>query len=77
MVSLRKRLDNILLEIAVINEALEESSHYPPCCIEIQNDGKYRCDVVGALPEKQFLARCKKCRAHMKKLMSQINPSQA
>lgn len=73
MASLKKRLDNILLELAVLREALKESSLYPPCCIKIQNDGKISCDVIGPLPEREFLKECKVCREHIKKLVAQIN----
>jgi hypothetical protein len=73
MASLRKRLDSLLYELTVLREALKESSHYPPCCLKIHNDGKISCDVTGPLPEKEFLKECEKCRAHIKKLMTQIN----
>jgi hypothetical protein len=70
MASLRKRLDNILYELKVLREALKESSRYPPCCLRIHNDGKVSCDVIGPLPEKEFLKECEKCRAQVKKLIS-------
>jgi hypothetical protein len=73
MASLRKRLDNIFYELTVLRQALKESSHYPPCCLRIHQNGKISCDVIGPLPEKEFLKECKKCRAQIKKLISQIN----
>jgi hypothetical protein len=72
MASLRKRLDNILNELEILREALKCSSIYPPCCLKIHSDGKISCDVVGPLPEKEFLKECEKCRAVVKELIAQI-----
>jgi hypothetical protein len=73
MASLRKRLDNILNELEILREALKGLSRYPPCYLKIHSDGKISCDVVGPLPEKEFLKECEKCRVGIERLIAQIN----
>jgi len=71
--NLRKRLDNVLAELAIIREGLNNSSRYPSCCLTVHNDGKISCDVLGPLSEEQFLQGCEKCQAQIKSLLSRIN----
>ncbi len=73
MTNLRKRLDNILAELAIIRDGLNNSSHYPSCCLTVQNDGKISCDIRGPLPEEEFLKECKKCQSQIKQMLSRIN----
>jgi len=71
--SLRKRLDNVLVELAIIRDGLNISSRYPSCCLMVRNDGKISCDIMGPLPKKEFLKECKKCQAQIKRMLSQVN----
>jgi len=71
--NLRKRLDNVLAELAIIREGLNNSSRYPSCCLTVHNDGKVSCDVMGPLPEKEFLRECEKCKAQIKRTLSSAN----
>jgi hypothetical protein len=75
MTNIKKRLDNILSELTILREALKESGLYPPCCLRIYKDGKISCDVMGPLPEKEFLKECSKCRGTIERLLSQISIS--
>jgi len=71
--NIRNRMDNILAEIAIIREALAKSGRYPPCCLTINEKGEISCDILGPLPEKEFLEQCMKCRAKIKKLLANFN----
>jgi hypothetical protein len=73
MTNIRKRLDNILSELAILQEALKRSNLYPPCCLKIYKDGKISCDIIGPLPKEEFLKECLKCRESIKRFVSQIN----
>ncbi len=73
MTNLRKRLDNVLSELAIIREGLNNSRRYPSCCLTVHNDGKISCDVIGPLPEEAFLKECEKCQAQIKSMLSRVN----
>jgi hypothetical protein len=72
MTSLRKRLDNILCELKIIQDALKKPGRYPPCCLKIYSDGRVGCDVVPPLPEKEFLKECQKCKARILRLITRM-----
>lgn len=72
MTSLKKRLENVLEELTVIHEALKNSSHYPPCCLIIREDGRVGCDIIGPLNEKDFLKECRKCQEEIKNVLSNL-----
>jgi hypothetical protein len=71
--SIRNRMDNILAEIAIIREGLAKSGRYPPCCLAVNKEGEISCDVLGPLPEKEFLKQCMTCRAKIKKILAKFN----
>ena len=71
--NIKNRMDNILVEIAVIKEGLAKSGRYPPCSLAINKNGEISCDVLGPLPEKEFLEECMKCRARVKKFLANFN----
>jgi len=71
--SVKKRLDNVLAELAIIHESLNNSSRYPSCCLTVHNDGRISCDVIGPLSEEQFLKECEKCQARIKSILSRVN----
>ena len=73
MTSLRKRLENVLAELAIIREALDRSGHYPSCCLTVGHNGKISCDAIGPLPEKEFLSKCQKCQENIKKTIAHFN----
>lgn len=73
MTSIRKRMDNILDEIAIIREALAKSGRYPPCCLSIYKNGEISCDILGPLPEKEFLKQCMRCRAEIERILTDVN----
>ena len=70
---LRKRLNNVLTELAIIREGLNTSGKYPSCCLTIRDDGKIGCDITGPLPEEKFLRECEKCRAGIKRVLARFN----
>jgi len=72
MTSLRRRLDNVLTQLAIIRQALNMSSDYPPCCL-ISKEGMLSCDFLGPLPEEEFLKQCQKCQAEIKKVLICLN----
>lgn len=72
MTSLRKRLDNILVELAILRQEIDKASRYPPCCLTFYKDRKISCDVYGPLPEKEFSALCERCRATIKEFLEQL-----
>lgn len=72
LTSLKRRLENVLVELAIIREAINNFKHYPPCCLKIYDDGKISCDVIGPLPKNEFLEECSKCREWIKKTLSKI-----
>jgi len=74
--NLRKRLDNVLAELAIIREGLNNSGRYPSCCLTVHSDGKISCDVVGPLPEEEFLKECEKCQAQIKSMLSRVSPDE-
>jgi len=63
-------MDNILAEIAIIREGLARSDRYPPCCLTLDENGEINCDILGPLPEKEFLEQCMKCRAEIKRFLA-------
>ncbi len=68
--NLRNRMDNILVEIAIIREGLAKSGRYPPCCLTVNKNGEISCDILGSLPEKDFLEQCMKCRVEIKRFLA-------
>ena len=74
MTNIRNRMDNILAEIAIIREGLAKSDRYPPCCLTVNKNGEISCDILGLLPEKEFLKQCMKCRAKIKRFLANFNP---
>jgi len=75
--SVKKRLDNVLTELAIIRESLNNSGRYPSCCLTVHNDGKISCDVIGPLSEERFLKECEKCQAWIKSMLSRVNLDEA
>jgi hypothetical protein len=73
MTNLRKRLDNVFVQLEIISKALEESGISPPCCLESHDGGKISCGTIGPLSEKEFLEECRKCRAKIKKTLVHLN----
>ena len=73
MTNLRNRMDNILVEIAIISEGLAKSGRYPPCCLAVNKNGEISCDILGPLPEKDFLEQCMKCRVEIKRFLAIFN----
>ena len=73
MTSLKKRLDNILNEISIINKEIYVSGRSPPCCLVFYENDLISCDVLGPLPKEQFLLECSKCKARIKQLVDHIN----
>ena len=73
MTSLKKRLDNILNEISIINREINVSGQSPPCCLVFHKNDRISCDVLGPLPKEQFLQECSKCKASVKRLIDSIN----
>ena len=71
--NIRNRTDNILVEIAIIREGLAKSSRYPPCCLTVNKNGEISCDILGPLPEKDFLEQCMKCRVEIKRFLAIFN----
>jgi len=71
--NIRKRMENILAEITIINQGLAKSGRYPPCCLTVDKNGEIRCDTLGPLPEKEFLKQCAKCRTEIKKILKNFN----
>jgi len=71
--SLRRRLNNVLAELAIIREGLDKSGRYPSCCLTVHNDGKLSCDVIGPLSEEDFLKECEKCQAQIKSMLTRVN----
>jgi hypothetical protein len=68
--NIRNRMDNILVEIAIIHQGLARSGRYPPCCLTLNEKGEISCDILGPLPEKEFLKQCMKCRAEIKRFLA-------
>ena len=73
MTSLRKRLDNILNELSIINNEISVSDQSPPCCLVFHKNNLISCDVLGPLPREHFLLECSKCKARIKRLVDCIN----
>jgi hypothetical protein len=71
--NIKRRMDNILAEIAIINQGLAKSGRYPPCCLTVSKNGEISCDTLGPLPEKEFLEQCMKCRTEIKKILENFN----
>ncbi|NIO36547.1 hypothetical protein GTO27_02470 [Candidatus Bathyarchaeota archaeon] len=69
MTNVRNRLENVLAEIAIINEGLAKSNRYPPCCLTVNRNGEISCDILGPLPEKEFLEQCMRCRAEIERFL--------
>jgi len=73
LTSLKKRLDNVLAELAIIREGLNSSGRYPSCCLTVHNEGKISCDTIGPLSVEEFLKECTKCQAQIKSMLSRVN----
>lgn len=73
MTNMRNRMDNILVEIAIIREGLAKSDRYPPCCLMTNENGEISCDILGPLPKKEFLDQCMRCRAEIKRFLANFN----
>lgn len=73
--NIRNRMDNILAEIATIREGLANSGRYPPCCLTINKKGEISCDILGPLPEKEFLEQCIKCRRKIERFLANFDPA--
>ena len=73
MTSLKRRLDNVLAELAIIQEGLEASNHYSSCCLTIHDDNKISCDTTGPLPKEEFLKECQKCKDKIEKILACLN----
>lgn len=73
MTNLRRRLDNVLAELTIIREALSDSGRYPSCCLKVYNDRRISCDVIGPLPEEEFLRECEKCKAQIRRKLASID----
>jgi len=71
--NLKRRLDNVLAELAIIREGLEKAGRYPSCCLRVHKDCKISCDVVGPLSEREFLRECEKCQVEIKRKLARIN----
>jgi hypothetical protein len=71
--NLRRRLDNVLAELTIIREALNNSGRYPFCCLKVYDDRRISCDVIGPLPEEEFLKECEKCKAQIKRKLAGIS----
>ena len=65
MTSLRRRLDNVFAELAIIREGLQNGGNDPPCCIKFHQKGRISCDLIGPFPEEMFLKECKRCRSEI------------
>ena len=72
MTSLKRRLDNVLVELDIIREELEKSGQNPPCCLILNKNGKISCDAYGPLPKADFLKKCQKCRTRLEKFLAQV-----
>jgi hypothetical protein len=66
-------MDNILAEIAIIRDVLSSSDRYPPCCLTVDQNGEIGCEVIGPLPEKEFLKKCMECRTRIEKILANFN----
>lgn len=77
LTSLRKRLDAIIVALAVVREKVENCRGYPPCCLAFHKDNRISCDMLGPMPERAFLLHCKKCRENMKEILDNIRPLDA
>lgn len=73
LTNLRKRLNNVLLEIEMIRKELENSWRYPSCCLIFHKNGEISCDAKGKMPKEQFLRECEKCRALIRNFLDYIN----
>jgi hypothetical protein len=71
--NLRRRLDNVLAELTIIHEALKSSGRYPSCCLKVYDDRRISCDVIGTLPEEEFLRECEKCKAQIRRKLARVN----
>ena len=76
MTSLRKRLNNILTELAIMKDGLENSGEYPSCCLTFHENGQISCDVKGPLPKEQFLRECETCRMIVKAFVEFVSLKQ-
>ena len=72
MTNLKKRMDNILSEFAIIQDMLSKSVGHPPCCLTFYKNGEIRCEVIGPLPENEFLRECRKCRAEIRSFVERV-----
>lgn len=82
MTSLRRRIENIIVEaskanytpekcteeFAIIKEALEK---YSTCCITLK-DEMINCDYLGSLPKEVFFSQCRKCREEIKYMIKEL-----
>jgi len=66
-------MDNILAEVTIIREVLAKSDRYPPCCLTINKQSEISCDILGPLPEKEFLEQCMRCRAKVERFLADCN----
>lgn len=72
LTGLRERLDNVLAELAVIEDALDKCDNGPPCCLTLQKNGKIGCNIVKPLEKKQFYKKCEKCREQIRKFLDEV-----
>lgn len=73
MTNIKNRMDNILAEVAIIREVLAKSDRYPPCCLTLNRKSEISCDILGPLPEKEFLEQCMRCRAKVERFVADFN----
>lgn len=69
LTSLKRRLDNILVELEIIREALEKSGQHPPCCLTVDKNERISCDAYGPLSKAEFLIKCHECRTTLRNFL--------
>jgi hypothetical protein len=70
--NLRRRLDNVTSELVTIRDMLNKCGEHPPCCLRIRKDGELSCEVIGPLPKKEFLRKCRNCRAEIRSFLERV-----
>ena len=72
MTNLKKRLDNVISQLLIIDDTLARSEGSPPCCLTIQENGEISCGSLGPLPRKEFLEECGKCRIKISDFLEHV-----
>ncbi len=71
MTSLRRRLDNVLAELAIIEDVLNKCNKGPPCCLIYRKNGEIGCGMVNPMKKEQFYEKCEECREQIRKLLDE------